>query len=75
MDISAAESFVKRHNIETGPPVDFWTEASLFAQAGLPAIVLGPGNIAQAHVLDEWVSIEQLERALEIYTKLVNDDD
>ncbi len=51
-------------------PVNFWTEASLFAQAGIPAIVLGPGNIAQAHVVDEWVSLEQLQRALEIYTKL-----
>lgn len=71
MDNSQAESFVETHGIEAGPAVDFWTEAALFAQAGIPAIVLGPGNIAQAHVQNEWVSIEQLERALEIYTKLV----
>ena len=68
---TAAGDFVEKHDIEAGPAVDFWTEASLFAQAGMPAIVLGPGNIAQAHVLDEWVSIEQLESALKIYTKLV----
>jgi acetylornithine deacetylase len=74
-DISKAQAFVERHGIEAGPAVDFWTEASLFAQAGMPAIVLGPGNIAQAHVLDEWVSMEQLERALQIYTKLVNTHD
>jgi acetylornithine deacetylase len=72
MDISQAEAFVARHGIASGPAVDFWTEASLFAQAGLPAIVLGPGNIAQAHVLDEWVSVEQLEKALKIYTRLVD---
>jgi len=71
MGISKAEAFVEHHGIKPGPTVDFWTEASLFAQAGIPAIVLGPGNIAQAHVLDEWVSIEQLESALKIYTKLV----
>lgn len=71
-DTSAAQAFVERHGIESGPPVNFWTEASLFAQAGFPAIVLGPGNIAQAHAVDEWVSLDQLERALEIYTKLVN---
>jgi acetylornithine deacetylase len=75
MDISHAKVFVEKHDIEAGPAVDFWTEASLFAQAGIPAIVLGPGNIAQAHVLDEWVSIEQLERALKIYTKLVKNHD
>ena len=66
-DVSQAQAFVDRHGIESGPVVNFWTEASLFAQAGIPAIVLGPGNIAQAHVVDEWVSLDQLERALEIY--------
>jgi len=74
-DISQARAFVERRGIETGPAVNFWTEASLFARAGTPAIVLGPGNIAQAHVVDEWVSVEQLEQALEIYTKLVNNHD
>lgn len=72
-DTEPAQAFVAFRRIQTGLPVDFWTEASLFAQAGLPAIVLGPGDIAQAHALDEWVSVEQLERALGIYTKLVQD--
>ena len=75
MDFSRAQAFVEKHDIKAGPAVDFWTEASLFAQAGLPAIVLGPGNIAQAHVMDEWVSIEQLEMALKIYTNLVENHD
>ena len=74
-DTRLAEAFVSRNNIESGEAVNFWTEASLFAQAGLPAIVLGPGNIAQAHVQDEWVSLEQLELALKIYTKLVQRHD
>ena len=74
-DISQAKAFVESHAIEAGPDVNFWTEASLFAQAGIPAIVLGPGNIAQAHVVDEWVSLEQLERALKIYTNLVDSHD
>ncbi len=71
MDVAQAQNFVKKHGIESGRAVDFWTEASLFARAGLPAIVLGPGNIAQAHAIDEWVSIEQLDLALHIYEKLV----
>lgn len=74
-DSSQAQAFVESHAIESGPAVNFWTEASLFAQAGIPAIVLGPGNIAQAHVVDEWVSLEQLERALKIYTNLVDSHD
>jgi len=75
MSTDKSKDFVNRNGIEAGPAVNFWTEASLFAQAGLPAIVLGPGNIAQAHVLDEWVSIEQLESALNIYTQLVEAND
>jgi acetylornithine deacetylase len=71
MGISQARVFVEQYDIKTGPPVDFWTEASLFAQASIPVIVLGPGNIAQAHVLDEWVSMDQLELALKIYSNLV----
>lgn len=74
-DISKAQAFIEKHDLEAGPAVSFWTEASLFAQAGLPAIVLGPGNIAQAHVVDEWVSLEQLERALGIYKNLVENHD
>jgi len=75
MDVAKAQDFVEIHGIEPGPVVDFWTEASLFARAGIPAFVLGPGNITQAHAVDEWVSIAQLELALNIYAKLVNAHD
>lgn len=71
MDVTMAQAFIEKHGIEAGPAVDFWTEASLFAQAGLAAIVLGPGNISQAHAVDEWVSIGQLEKALAIYSSLI----
>jgi acetylornithine deacetylase/succinyl-diaminopimelate desuccinylase-like protein len=37
--------------------------------------VLGPGHIAQAHQTDEWVALEQLQQALDIYAKLVKADD
>ena len=36
------------------------TEAGLFAAAGIPTIVCGPGDIAQAHKADEWVDAGQL---------------
>ena len=45
-----------------GHAVDVGTEASLFSRAGLTAIVDGPGDIAQAHTADEWVSLRQLQR-------------
>ena len=41
--------------------VSYCTEAGLFQQIGLPAIICGPGDIAQAHKPDEFVSREQLK--------------
>ena len=44
----------------------FGTDASRVAVAGVPAIVFGPGDIAQAHTKDEWIDLAQLEPAAEI---------
>ena len=54
--------------------VDFWTEAALFARLGQPTIVLGPGDISQAHTVDEWVAIEQLEKASNRYLELMQQE-
>jgi acetylornithine deacetylase len=67
----AARAFCLKHGLDSGDPVDFWTEASLFSRAGLPAMVLGPGHISQAHVADEWVELEQLSTAYDLYSKVV----
>lgn len=44
--------------------VSYTTEAGLFEEADVPAVICGPGNIAQAHAADEYVSIAQLEACL-----------
>jgi acetylornithine deacetylase len=41
--------------------VSFMCEAGLYHQAGVSAVVCGPGSIAQAHQPDEFVEIAQLE--------------
>lgn len=56
-----------------GDPVDFWTEAALFGEAGLATVVLGPGNIKQAHAADEFVPLDDLRRAAEAYKKVFSD--
>ncbi len=73
-DSDAAEQFCAHAGLPKGNAVDFWTEASLFSAAGLPALVLGPGSIKQAHVTDEWLDLSQLDRAYELYRKLVQAD-
>jgi acetylornithine deacetylase len=52
-------------------PVPYGTDASTIAKAGIPAVVFGPGDIAQAHTKDEWVSLEQVEKASEILSRLI----
>jgi len=40
--------------------VAFGTEAGLFQQTGIPTVICGPGNIAQAHKPDEYIEMEQI---------------
>ncbi|ODA67049.1 Acetylornithine deacetylase [Methyloligella halotolerans] len=44
--------------------VSFTTEAGLFEKTGCPAVVCGPGDIAQAHAPDEFVSVSELEACM-----------
>jgi acetylornithine deacetylase len=44
--------------------VSYTTEAGLFEHAGYPSVICGPGDIAQAHAADEFVSIEQLDACM-----------
>ncbi|WP_029631577.1 M20 family metallopeptidase [Zavarzinella formosa] len=50
--------------------VPFGTDASTVTNAGIPAVVFGPGDIRQAHTKDEWIELAQIERAAEILFKL-----
>ncbi|RDV38631.1 acetylornithine deacetylase [Bradymonadaceae bacterium TMQ3] len=70
--LQRASEICARYALPAGPAVDFWTEAALFSQAGLPAIVFGPGDIAQAHTADEFVALEDLERIAEHYRRLMS---
>jgi len=47
-----------------------WTDAALFNQAGIPALCFGPGDIARAHSAEEWVEVEQIERAVTVLEQL-----
>src|SRR5690606_28578512 len=40
--------------------VAFGTEAGLVSESGIPTIVCGPGNIAQAHKPDEFIELSQI---------------
>ena len=44
--------------------VDFFSDAGVLGAAGIPSVLFGPGDIAQAHTADEWVSLRQLEHGV-----------
>jgi acetylornithine deacetylase len=50
--------------------VPFGTDAGPIAAAGTPCVVFGPGDIAQAHTQDEWISLEQVALAAEAYFQI-----
>lgn len=50
--------------------VPYGTDAGPLAEAGLPAIVFGPGNIAQAHTKDEWVDLDEVRLGAEAYFEI-----
>ena len=47
--------------------IPYCCNASAVTQAGVPAIVFGPGDIAQAHTVDEWVEASQLPQAARFF--------
>lgn len=53
--------------------VPYGTDAGPLSRTGLPSLVLGPGDIAQAHTADEWIDLDQLRSAVEVYFRLATD--
>jgi acetylornithine deacetylase/succinyl-diaminopimelate desuccinylase-like protein len=52
--------------------VDYFCDAAVLAGGGIPSVVFGPGDIAQAHTADEWVSIRQLEEATRLLFRFLS---
>jgi len=50
--------------------VPFGTEAGIFQQYGMSAVVCGPGSIDQAHKPDEYVALDQLQQCLDMLGRL-----
>jgi acetylornithine deacetylase/succinyl-diaminopimelate desuccinylase-like protein len=52
--------------------VDFFCDAAVLAAVGIPSVVFGPGDIAQAHTANEWISLRSLERAKAILVRFLS---
>jgi acetylornithine deacetylase len=64
---AAIDSVVGSHEVQAVP---YGTDAATLAEAGVPSVVFGPGDIARAHTCDEWVPLDEVEQASEILYRL-----
>jgi acetylornithine deacetylase len=53
--------------------VPFGTEALVYQDYITQQVVLGPGDIAQAHTIGEWIDVRQLEDAVGVYRRLIEE--
>lgn len=51
--------------------VNYFCDAAPLAAGGIPSVVFGPGDIAQAHTADEWISVASLERGTRVLEKFL----
>ena len=59
--LPAVRTFMKATGQRRTYGVDYFCDAALIAESGVPCVVYGPGDIAQAHTTDEWIAIPSLE--------------
>ena len=70
MEVSADEEIVRVVQTHAGSNevhgAPFWTDAALFVEAGIPAVLFGPRGDG-AHAAVEWVELGSLERCRDLY--------
>jgi len=52
--------------------VSYGTEAGLFQKMGVPSVICGPGDIAQAHRPNEFVTLEQLAQCEKFVDRILD---
>lgn len=66
--VQVMSSVLANHQLPCTPGgVPFCSDASKFGNLGIPAMILGPGSINQAHAATEYVKCSEVEKAVEIY--------
>ncbi len=50
-----------------------WTDAALLNEAGIPTVCFGPGDIALAHAAEEFVPVDDIERATRVLARVVGE--
>ena len=49
----------------------YFCDAAVLGRGGIPSVVFGPGDIAQAHTADEWIELAQLDRGRDMLLRFL----
>jgi acetylornithine deacetylase len=71
-DLPLVAQLLRQAGQRRGAGVDYFSDAAVLAEAGIPSVVFGPGDIAQAHTADEWVELAQVEQAAEMFLNFLS---
>ena len=52
--------------------VPYGTDAIAFCAKMKQLIVIGPGDITQAHTVDEWIEVDQLHQGVDVYGRFID---
>ena len=69
-DAAIVRSSLAATGLDRSVVVPYGTEAGVY-QHLMDIVILGPGDIAQAHTDGEWIELAQLHEAVEVYTRLI----
>jgi acetylornithine deacetylase len=71
MSLPLVKQFLAQLGQKKAVGVDYFCDAAILSAAGVPCIVFGPGDIAQAHTADEWISLRSLDQATNILERFL----
>ena len=66
--LQAAAQAAHQLGMDTSPQLaPYWSDLAYLHRAGIPALIVGPGSILQAHSADEYVPVDDLARCARLY--------
>jgi len=71
-DAPLVQTALKLTGSRKATTVPYGTDGVAFYAKMKQMIVLGPGDIAQAHTVDEWIELEQLHKGVEVYSRFID---
>ena len=71
-DSPLVRTALKLTGTRTPTTVPYGTDGVALSARMEKMVVLGPGDIAQAHTVDEWIELDQLHKGVDVYTRFID---